>query len=116
MTEPYYPWDAMHHHFLFLPKHTFSPHKTKEEEIYVIESKYFLPSGKVNWFKNPILALDAFEEGNMSNISPTVKVNISQNPTKVEEISLGAACSPEEIASYTQLLQAYRDIFAWDYS
>ena len=52
----------------------------------------------------------------MLNISPTIKVNISQNPTKVKEISLGTACSPEEIASYTKLLQEYRDIFAWDYS
>ena len=52
----------------------------------------------------------------MSNISPTIKVNISQNPTKVKEISLREACFPEEITSYTQLLQEYRDIFTWDYS
>ena len=94
----------------------FSPDKTGNQEIYAIESKYFLPSGKVDWFKDPIPMPDAFEEGNISNISPTIKVNISQNPEKVEEISLGAACSPEEITSYTQLLQEYRDIFAWDYS
>ena len=116
MMEPDYPWDAIHHRSLFLPNHTFSPNKTKEQYIYAIESKNFLPSGKFNWFKNPILAPDAFEEGNMSNISPTIKVNISQNLAKVEEMSLGAACSPEEITSYTQLLQEYRDTFTWDYS
>ena len=54
MTEPNYPWDAMHHRSLFLPKYMFSPDKTKEQEIYAIESKDFLPSGKVNWLKNPI--------------------------------------------------------------
>ena len=101
MTEPDYPWDAMHHRSLFLPKKTFSPNKTNEQEIYAIESKDFLPSRKFDWFENPIPVPDAFEEGNMSNISPTIKVNISQNPKKVEEISLGAACPPEEITSYT---------------
>ena len=116
MTVPDYPWDAMHHRSLFLPKKTVSPDKITKPEIYVIESKYFLPSGKFDWFKNPFLAPDVFEEGNMSNISPTIKVNISQNPAKVEEISLGVAFSPEEITSYTKFLQEYRDIFAWDYS
>ena len=110
MMEPDYPWDAMHHHSLFPPKHKFSLDKTEEQEIYVIKSKYFIPSGKFDWFKNPILALDAFEEGNISNISPTIKVNISQNLAKLEEISLGVALSLEEIASYTQFLQEYRDI------
>ena len=116
MTEPDYPWDVMHHRSLFLPKKAFSPNKKTEQEIYAIKSKYFLPSGEVDWFKNPIPLPNAFEEGNMSNISPTIKVNISQNPAKVKEISLGAACSPDEITYYTKLLQEYRDIFAWDYS
>ena len=115
MTEPNYPWDVMHHRSLFLPRNAVSPDKTIKPEICAIESKEFIPSGKVDWFKNPIPAPDAFEEGNMSNISPTIKVNISQNLSKFEEISLGAACSPEEVASYTKLLQEYRDIFSWDY-
>ena len=29
--EPDYPWDAMHHHFIFLPRHTFSIEKTKNK-------------------------------------------------------------------------------------
>ena len=80
-----------------------------------MESKDVLPSEKFDSFKNPILAPDAFEEGNVLNISPTIKVNISQNPEKVVEISLGTACSPAKITSYTQLLQEYQDIFTWDY-
>ena len=116
MIESDYPWDAMHHRSSFLPRKNFSPHKTCEQGIYAIESKDFLTSGKVDWFKNPIPTPDAFEEGNMSNISPTIKVNISQNLGKVEEISLGTTFSLEEITSYTQSLKEYRDIFVWHYS
>ena len=60
--EPDYPWDAMHHRSLFLPKHMFISDKKKEQEIYAIESKDFLPSSKVDWFKNHIPVPDAFEE------------------------------------------------------
>ena len=58
---------------------------------------------KVDYFKNPILAPDAFEEGNMANISPNIKVNISTNPEVVQVITLGPSCSPEEVASYKAL-------------
>jgi len=85
-------------------------------DICTIESKYFLPPVKADWFKNPILAPNSFEEGNMSNISPTIKVNISSKPGKVKEISLGEACFVEEITAYTSLFQEYRYVFAWDYS
>jgi len=44
-----------------------------------VESKDFI-HGEVDWFKNTILALDDFEEGNMTNISPTIKINISNKP------------------------------------
>ena len=53
-----------------------------------METKYFI-HGKVDWFKNPIPTPDAFKEGNMANILPTIKVNISTNPKVVEEIMLG---------------------------
>ena len=52
----------------------------------------------------------------MSNISPTIKVDISIKPNIVEEISLGAACSPEEITYYKALSPEYRDISGWPYS
>jgi hypothetical protein len=44
----------------------------------------------MNWFMNSIPALDAFEEGNMGNISPTIKVDISVQPGFIEHILLGA--------------------------
>ena len=57
MTDPDFPWDDMHHRAYFLP------HQSHDQ--YVIESKYFILD-KVDWFKNPIPAPDAFEGGNMA--------------------------------------------------
>ena len=52
----------------------------------------------------------------MSNILPTIKVNISTNLEVVEEITHGALCSPEEVASYKARFQEFHDIFAWSYT
>ena len=92
-----YPWDDMHHcTFFILGDHLSISYQ------YSVETKDFI-HGKVDWFKNPIPAPHAFEEGNMANISPTIKVRISTNLEVVEEITLGASCSPEELASYKAL-------------
>jgi hypothetical protein len=56
---------------------------------------------------NPIPAPDAFEEGNMANISPTIKIDISIKNGVIEEITIGAACTPEEIISHKSLFQKY---------
>jgi hypothetical protein len=48
----------------------------------------------------------------MANISPTVKIDISIKLGIMEEITIGVACSPEEITTYKALFQEYRDIFA----
>ena len=80
-----------------------------------MEIKYFI-HGKVDWFKNPIPAPDSFKEGNMANISPTIKIDISTNSEIVEEIMLGASCSPEEVDAYTTLFQEFHDIFSWSYT
>jgi hypothetical protein len=84
--------------------------------IFAVETKDFIPSGMVDWFNNPIPAPDAFEEGNLANISPTIKIDISIKPGVVEEIIIGAACTPEEITAYKALFQEFRDIFAWSYT
>ena len=96
----------MHHRSFFLPEEFVS-----QSEQFSVETKYFI-HGKVDWFKNPILALDTFEEGNMANIYPTIKINISTNLHVVEEIMLGTSCSPEEVAAYKALLQEFHDIFS----
>jgi hypothetical protein len=81
----------------------------------VIETKDFIPSRHIDWFKKPIPSPDAFEEGNMDNISPTVKINISIKPGIIEEITIHTAFSPEELIAYKALFQEYRDIFSWSY-
>jgi hypothetical protein len=111
---PNFPWDALHHRALFLPQEALMP--PRHNPIYAVETKDFIPSGPIDWFNNPIPAPDAFEEGNLANISPTIKINISIKPSIVEEIIIGDACTPQEITAYKTLFQEYRDIFAWSYT
>lgn len=61
----------MHHRTYFLPQQT--------HDQYAMEYKDFIQS-EVDWFRNPIHALDYFEEGNMATISPTIKINILDKP------------------------------------
>ena len=78
LTAPEYPWDDMHHRSFFLPEEL-----VLQSDQFSMETNDFI-HGKFYWFKNPILAPDTFEEGNMANISPTIKINISTNPEVVE--------------------------------
>ena len=100
----------MHHCSFFLLEYLVS-----QSDQFSMETKDFI-HGKVDWFKNPIPALDAFEEGNMVNISPTIKIDISTNYEIVEEIMLGASYSSEEVNAYKSLFQEFCDIFAWFYT
>jgi hypothetical protein len=52
-----------------------------------------------------------FVEGNLSNISPTILIDISVKPGIVENVHIGASCSPDEIVTYTSLFKEFRDIF-----
>ena len=52
----------------------------------------------------------------MENISPTIKIDISTNSEIVEEIMLGASCSPKEVNAYKALFQEFHDIFASPYT
>jgi hypothetical protein len=114
LTTPDFPWNALHHRALFLSQEAFDP--PSQASICAIKTKDFIPSGHIDWFNNPIPTPDAFEEGNMANISPTVKINISIKPRIIEEITIGATCSPEELTAYKALFQEYRDIFSWSYT
>ena len=51
----------------------------------------------------------------MANISATIPINISVNPDVVENIYIGANCSPEEISIYTALFKEFCDVFSWSY-
>jgi hypothetical protein len=113
LTKPDFPWDALHHRALFPPQEAVEP--PNQNPIYAVETKDFLPSGYIDWFNNPIPAPDAFEEGNMANISPTIKIDISIKFVVIEDITIGVACSPKEITTYKALFQEYQDIFSWSY-
>jgi hypothetical protein len=113
LQHPDSTWDALHHYALFLLQEAHMP--PSHNPIYAVETKDFIPSGPIDWFNNPIPAPNAFEEGNLANISPTIKIVISIKPGIVEEIIIGAACTPQEIAAYKALFQEYRDIFTWSY-
>jgi hypothetical protein len=60
LTTPDFPWNALHHRALFLSQDAFMP--PNQHPIYVVKTKYFLPSGHIDWFNNPIPALDDFKE------------------------------------------------------
>ena len=64
---------------------------------------------------NPLPREGMFAEGNMANIFATIPINISVNPDVMENIYIGANCSPEEISIYTVLFKEFHDVFAWSY-
>ena len=68
-----------------------------------------------DWFSGPVTTHDVFVEGNMSNISKTTLINISKTPSKIENVLIGADCSPNEIELYTTLFKEFRDVFSWSY-
>jgi hypothetical protein len=114
INHPDYPWHALHHRALFSPQD--APMPPNQNPIYTVETKDFIPTGPIDWFKYPIPSPDAFEEGNMANISPTIKIDISIKHGIVEEITIRAACTPQEIVVYKALFQEFRDIFSWSYT
>ena len=61
---------------------------------------------------NPLPREGMFAEGNMANIFATIPINISVNPNVVENVHIGANCSPEEIAIYTALFKEFCDVFS----
>jgi hypothetical protein len=58
---------------------------------------------------------DTLSEGNMGNISTTIMIEISIKEGVVENINLGANCTPDEVVSYTTLFKEFDDVFTWSY-
>ena len=50
-------------------------------------------------------------DGNMANLPPTIPINISQDPGKIENLYIGVGCSPDEIKEYTELFKEFHNIF-----
>ena len=99
------PWGDGHHRSSFMPS---LGAMTDCLERYATQ----VPSPPL---QTPILMQEVFSEGNLSNITQTVPINISVKPGIVENIHVGVTCSPEEIQVYTELFKEFRDVFAWSY-
>jgi hypothetical protein len=96
------PWgDGHHHSILFLEQHTIKNYQWISTPLTVVVISTV-----------PESTHDVFSEGNLSNISPTIPLDISIKPGIVENVHNGASCSPEEIITYTSLFKEFRDVFA----
>jgi hypothetical protein len=95
-----WPWEDHHHRSSILPLlnegelplHTEAP-----------------DNGQIH---SPSTSYGISTEGNLSNISKTITIDISVNLGIVETITIGANCSPEEVTLYRALFKEFRDIFA----
>ena len=99
------PWDDGHHHsILFLEQHTLESYQriSTPWTVVVISSI-------------PEFAHNVLYEGNLSNISPTIPLDISIKPGVFKNVHIRASCSTDEVAIYKSLFQEFRDIFAWRY-
>jgi hypothetical protein len=99
------PWDDGHHRsILFLEQHTIESYQ-----------RISTPSTIVVISLVPESTHDVLYKGNLSNISPTIPLNISIKPGVVENVHIGASCSTDEVVTYKPLFQEFRDIFPWSY-
>jgi hypothetical protein len=99
------PWDDFHYRSSFL-----TPLKEIQEDIH-----YVFPPDVVDFPQSPILTQDTLTEGNLGNISYTIFIDILIKEGVMENINLGANCSPEEVVSYTALFKEFHDVFTWSY-
>jgi hypothetical protein len=77
------PWDdGNHHSILFLEKHTLENYQHISTPLTIVIISTVRES-----------AHDVFAEGNLSNISPTIPIDISVKPRIVENVHIGASCS-----------------------
>jgi hypothetical protein len=99
------PWDdGNHHSIIFLEPETIESYW----QILNLSTFINLPSD----FES---TRDVLYEGKLGNISPTIPLDISIKPGIVENVHIGASCSPDEIQTYKALFQEFHDLFAWSY-
>ena len=81
------PWEISHHRSSFIP----TTDQLKRFDLELTTRK------EHDWFRNPFSTQPVFVEGNLSNISDTIPINISSNPNVAEKIMIRGDCSPKEI-------------------
>ena len=99
------PWEELHHRSYFLPK---------LDRMECGDFREIL-SDKIGSPMVPLISPSLMANGNMANVSPTIPINISRDLGKVENVYIGAYCSPDEIKEYTALFKEFHDIFGWSY-
>jgi hypothetical protein len=92
MTSPDKPWDDLHRRSYFLP------------ELHRIEVGEFAitMTGDQSCPINLLATQEIYAEGNMETITETIPINISRNPGVVENVFVGADCSPKRF-KFTQI-------------
>jgi hypothetical protein len=105
MTSPDRPWDDLHHRSYFLP------------ELRRIEAGEFTltMTGDRSCPINPLATHVVYVEGNMETIIEMISIDISRTPGIMENVLVGADCSPEEIRIYMDLFKEFCDVFSWSY-
>ena len=89
------PWDDGHHHsILFLEQHTLENYQWISPPLTVVVI-----------LTVPGSAHDVFAKGNLSNILPTISIDISIKPGIVENVHIGASCYSDEMVTYTSLFK-----------
>jgi hypothetical protein len=91
------PWDDMHHRSYFLPELA----SIKQDDF-----RYTL-SDIVDHVVVLMHTHEIYAEGNMVRISPTIAINISCTPGKIENVHISAYCLPEEILIYIELFKEF---------
>jgi hypothetical protein len=105
MNGPDKPWEDLHHRSYFLPE----LHRIEVGEFTITMTRdQPCPI-------NLLATQEIYAEGNMETIAETIPINISRTLGIVENVFVGADCSPEEIHIYTDLFKEFCDVFAWSY-
>jgi hypothetical protein len=87
MTSLDKPWDDLHHISYFLPE--LSRIKVGEFTLTM--------NGDRSCPIKPLSTHEVYAEGNMATIAETILINISRTPSIIDNVFIGAYCSPEEI-------------------
>ena len=95
------PWEELNHGSYFLPELDCLEHADFREIL----------SEKIGSLMVPLSSPSQMDDENMVNISPTIPINISRDPGKIENVYIGAECSHAEIQEYTELFKEFHESF-----
>jgi hypothetical protein len=95
LSSPDKPWDDLHHRSYFLLE---LGRIEAGEFVFTMTRDRSCPI-------NPLSMHTVYVEGNMETIAKTIPIDISKTLGVMENVFIGADCSPEEIQIYTNLFK-----------